>query len=89
MVAVPDEQVADLRSFRIRRRGVKVEGFDQRPKGPVSLQLCRRSDVGLEPKSSGPVQHLSQKPGFPNPSLTLNERDLARALGGLMKQLDQ
>jgi hypothetical protein len=61
-VTVPNEQVADLRSFRIRRRGVKVKGLHQRPEWPFSLQLRRRPDEGLEPKSSGSVQDLSQKP---------------------------
>jgi hypothetical protein len=88
-VAVPNEKVADLRSFRIRRRGVKVEGFHQRSEWPFPLQLRRRSDVGLKSKSSGSVQHLRQKPRLPDPSLALDERDLARALGGTDEKLDR
>ena len=48
--AVSDEQVADLRSLRVRRCRVKVQGLHQRPKGPVALQLRGRSDIGLEAK---------------------------------------
>ena len=54
--AVSDEQVADLRSLRVRRCGVKVQGLHQRPKGPVTLQLRRRPDIGLEAKPSSAVQ---------------------------------
>jgi hypothetical protein len=68
---------------------VKAEGLHQRPEGTVSLQLCRRSDEGLEPKSSSAVQHFGQKPRLPDPSLAVDERDLARTLGGPEKKLDQ
>jgi hypothetical protein len=88
-VRVPDKQVADLRSFPIRRRGVEVERLHQRPEGPFSLQLRRRPDEGLEPKPSRSVQDLSQKPRLSDPSLALDERDLAWALGGSEEKLGQ
>jgi hypothetical protein len=88
-VPVADEQAADLRSFRIRGRGVKVKGLHQRPERPVSLQLRRRPDEGLEPMGSGSVQDFGHKPGLPDPSLTFDEGDLARAFGGPAEQLVQ
>jgi hypothetical protein len=54
--AVSDEQVADLRSLRVRRCGVEVQGLHQRPKRPVPLQLRGRPDIGLEAKPSAAVQ---------------------------------
>ena len=80
-VAVPDEQVTDFRALRIRRRGAKVQGLDQRPEGPISIQLRRRPDVGLEPQSSGTLQDFSQKPRLTDPRLALDEADLAGAFG--------
>jgi hypothetical protein len=54
-----------------------------------SLQLRRRPDEGLEPKPSRSVQDLSQKPRLSDPSLALDERDLAWALGGSEEKLGQ
>jgi hypothetical protein len=87
--AVSDEQAADLRSLRVRRSRVKIEGLHQRPEGPVALQLRRRPDIGLEPKSSSAAQDFGHKPRLADPSLALDEADLARALGGSAEQLVQ
>jgi hypothetical protein len=88
-VAVPDEQMADLRSVWIRRGGVKVEGLDQCAEGPVSLQFCRHSDVGLAPEVSSALQGFGHEPALPDPGLALDEGDLAGALGCPAEQLVQ
>lgn len=85
-VAVPDEQVANLRSLRVRCCRVKVQRLDQCPEGPVSLQLRRCSDAGLEAQSSRAVQDFDHKPRLPNPRLALDEADLAGPFGGPAEQ---
>jgi hypothetical protein len=71
------DQPSDLGVQRIRRRSTAVERVDQRPERPPAIELV---GTGVNHADAGSLgQDLGEKPRLADPSLALDQDDLADA----------